>query len=161
MSIETTTTATTTETTEARYVPTGRKAHYAQVLNDHGSVGDGGALVFDEGIDAKLLEGGPVTLEQFVSSQEVAADISAALLHVASNKTIEFLQNNRDVPRVAGKLRIGKNEIAYSMQPMLGETNADGSAKNPVVSVIHRQYEAEDYRTIRNDVMVRAQSLRD
>lgn len=152
---------TTVETTEARYVPTGRKAHYAKVLTDHGSVGEGGGLVFEEGVDAKLLEGGPVTLEQFVNSQEVASEISAALLHVASTKTIEYLKNNKDVPRVAGKLRIGKNEIAYSMQPMLGETNADGSAKNPVVSVIHRQFEDEDYRTIRNDVMARAQSLRD
>lgn len=153
---------TTTTEVEARYVPTGRNAHYATVLTEAATVGDGGALDFDDKIvDEKILEGDDLTMEQFMRAQTIAADISAMTLHVGSSKAVEYLRSNKDVPRVAGKLRIGRNEIAYSMQPMLGESNADGSPKNPVVSVIHRQYEADDYRVIRADVMLHAQSLRD
>lgn len=151
------------ETTEvvARYVPAGNIERYVNVLDKNLAVSDEHNLTSEENLDEKLLEGSGMDLATYTKAQEIGADISAALLYVGSNKSIGHISQNRDVQRVAGKIKVGRNELAYSFQSMAKETNADGSAKNPVVSVIHRQYEADDYREIRKDVMLSAQSLRD
>lgn len=151
------------ETTEvaARYVPAGNIARYATVLDKELTVNTDHNLESGEALDEKLLEGSGMDLATYTKAQEIGADISAALLYVGSKKSIGHISENRDVQRVAGKVKLGRNELAYSFQSMAKESNADGSPKNPVVSVIHRQYEADDYREIRKDVMLHAQSLRD
>lgn len=146
----------------SNYQPTGPIAHYVSVLDKAASVSAEKGLVFDnEIIEAELLSQSDMTFDQVRKAQDIGADVSAALLYVGSGKSIGHIAENPDTARVAGKMAFGRNELTYSFQSMAKETNADGTAKNPVVSVIHRQYEAEAYRDIRKDVMVRAQSLRD
>lgn len=132
------------------------------VLERATSVNEEGTMVFDNTIirDDLLTEYG-TNWEEVERVQAVGAAVSAAVLSLGSRKSIGHISENKDCRRVAGVMPFGRNEIAYSFQSMAGETNTDGSPKNPVVSVIHRQYEHEAYRDIRKNVMLSAKSLRD
>lgn len=152
----------TTNAAETRYVPAGDIARYVGVLDKALGVSDAHNLESQSDIiENELLAETGMDWDTLKRAQKIGADVSAALMYVGSKKAIAHCTTHRDVSRVAGKMQFGNNELAYSFQSMAKESNADGSPKNPVVSVIHRQYEAEEYREIRKDVMVSSLSLRD
>lgn len=132
------------------------------VLDRAISVNEEGGMSFDNTIIRdELLTDHNTNWDEIDRVQALCATISAAVLNTGSRKSIGHMSENKDCRRVAGVMPFGRNEIAFSFQSMANETNTDGSPKNPVVSVIHRQYEHEAYRDIRKNVMLSAKSLRD
>lgn len=154
---------TTIETTvDAQYTPPEDVAKLGKVIDKAMSISEEGGMTFDNTIlTEELLAEHESNWDEVNRVQNLAAAVNAALLYVGSSRSIEHGAANKDCARMAGVMPFGRNEIAYSFQSMAKETNTDGTPKNPVVSVISRQYEHESYRDIRKNVMVKARSLRD
>lgn len=165
MSKETITATVTTETTtdvDATYLPPEDVAKLGNVIDRALTINEEGGMAFDNKVlTEELLTEHETNWDEVNRVQNLNAAVNAALLYVGSKRSIEHTAANKDCARVAGVMSFGRNEIAYSFQSMAKETNTDGTPKNPVVSVISRQYEHESYRDIRKNVMVKARSLRD
>lgn len=163
MSKETITATTTIETTvDSNYLPPEDVAKLGNVIDRAVTINEEGGMAFDGKIlTEELLAEHETNWDEVNRVQDLSAAVNAALLYVGSKRAIEHTAANKDCARVAGVMNFGRNEIAYSFQSMAKETNTDGTPKNPVVSVISRQYEHESYRDIRKNVMVKARSLRD
>ncbi|WNT47156.1 hypothetical protein SPLA10_PHROGS00095 [Salmonella phage SPLA10] len=127
------------------------------LLENRIAIDDEGVLTveagaFDDNTPAEIKE-------HVVPVQEHIAKFNTALLHAASGKALPVMKE-KGIKRVSGSVAVGKETTSVNITAPTGR-KADGSMKDPVVTVISRRVEHADHATVRQAIYDQYRALAD
>lgn len=101
-----------------------------------------------------------LTMDTVNRVHEHDSRFASAFLYAAGHKTIDFMKDHREVKRVSGIISTGRNELGFNFSQPTGK-RADGTMKDPSVTVVSRRYEHQDHGKIRAHLSERTKSIMD
>lgn len=101
-----------------------------------------------------------LTEANILDTQEYTSLYGTALFHVLGHKAGDFLAENPDVKRVAGVVKIGKDELAVNFNRPQG-MDAKGQPKPAAMSMVLRRYEHAEHNDVRTELTDRFRKLVD
>lgn len=114
-------------------------------------------------LDTNFLAARPadkLTEENIIDTQEYTSAYGTALFHVLGEKAGDFLAENPDVKRVAGVVKIGRDELAVNFNRPQG-MDAHGKPKSAAMSMVLRRFEHKEHNDVRTALTERFRKLVD
>lgn len=126
-------------------------------LDSQISIDDEGVVSINE--DA-FMESTPVNLREHVEPlQRHTALFNTSLLHAVGQKAMPVMKE-KGLKRVSGSTRVGLDTTSVNITAPTSR-KADGSMKDPIVTVIGRRYEHADHGAVRQTVYDAYSALND
>lgn len=123
-------------------------------------VTDHGVIAQTEGKDI-FMENAPAEVKDHIKAvQAYESSFATAALHNIGTKAIEHLKEHRDSKRVWGIIQTGDTGIALNYTPPTGK-KADGTMKDPSVTVAYRRKEHADHVAVRREIEAKTHELFD
>lgn len=147
------------ETNKAETALSPEMVELANKISPDVSINAEGVIVVDE---KNFLEARPENLpaEHIIGTQEYISKYGTALFQVAGEKAGDFLAENKDVKRVAGVVKTGKDEFALNFNRPQG-MDSKGQPKAAAMSMVLRRYEHEEHNDVRTALTERFRKLVD
>ena len=101
-----------------------------------------------------------LTEANILDTQEYTSLYGTALFHVLGEKAGDFLAENPDVKRVAGVVKIGRDELAVNFNRPQG-MDAHGKPKPAAMSMVLRRFEHAEHNDVRTALTERFRKLVD
>lgn len=92
-------------------------------------------------------------------AQQLTSTFNTALLHAASGKALPVMKE-KGIKRVSGAFKVGDETTSINITAPTGR-KADGSMKDPVVTVISRRVEHADHGAVRQAIYDQYRTLAD
>lgn len=138
----------------------------AEILDLSKKIGDNlfitehGTIQQKEGKDV-FMENAPKDIRDKIAAvQNYESQFATAALHNIGPKAIEHLKTHRDNKRVWGIVGTGETAVALNYTPPTGK-KADGSMKDPSVTVAYRRKEHADHEIVRRGIYAKTSELFD
>ncbi len=129
-------------------------------IGDSIFVSEHGTISQKEGVDC-FMDNAPADIKDKIEAvQEYESLFATALLHNAGPKAIDHLKTHRDTKRVWGVIQTGKTGVAVNYTPPTGK-KADGTMKDPSVTVAYRRKERDDHVAVRRMIESKTSELSD
>lgn len=100
-----------------------------------------------------------LTMETVEKVHEYDSMFASAFALAGGRKAIEHRKAHPNASRVAGVIRTGKNEMAFNYN--VPTRKADGTWKDPSVTVISRRFEHKDHSKVRSYIGSKTKEIMD